>query len=183
VLLQRGDNRSHVLVEVHAELLGAGADLVAIDRCGEARLLELLLDRLGRQAADALRADLRARHDEARELVDRVQRLLHERLARHAEVIGVGGHSADELRRVVQPLELGKGHARMTRRHVRIALVVEVVQEARLAPQLLVLAAVSCLVAHRRLDSEAVPSQRLRLDPRGQQVPGGVAGGERRHGC
>src|SRR4051812_2114870 len=49
-LLQRGDDEGDVLVEVHSELLGAGADLVAVDRRGEARLLELLLDRLGRQA-------------------------------------------------------------------------------------------------------------------------------------
>src|SRR4051812_21618437 len=53
--LERGDHERHVLVEVDPELLGAAADVVAIDGRRERRLLELLLDRLGRQPADALR--------------------------------------------------------------------------------------------------------------------------------
>src|ERR671932_586432 len=48
-LLQRGDDEAHVVVEVDAELLGPAPDLLAVDRRREARLLELLLDRLRRQ--------------------------------------------------------------------------------------------------------------------------------------
>ena len=55
-LAQRGDHERDVLVEVHAELLRARADVVAVDGGGERRLLELLLDRLRRQPVDALGA-------------------------------------------------------------------------------------------------------------------------------
>ena len=55
------------------------AQLVAVDRGGERRRLHLLLDRLGRQAVDPGRAHVRARHDEAGQLVDGEQRLLHRR--------------------------------------------------------------------------------------------------------
>jgi hypothetical protein len=51
----------------------AAAQVVAIDGRGERGRLHLLLDRLGRQAVDALRADVGAGHDEARELVDGVE--------------------------------------------------------------------------------------------------------------
>ncbi len=57
--LERGDHDRDVLVEVDAELLGAAGDVLAVDRRGEARLPELLLHRLGRQAVDALGADVR----------------------------------------------------------------------------------------------------------------------------
>ena len=64
------------------ELLGARAHRVAVDGGREGRRLHLLLDRLGRHAVDALGPHVRARHHEAGQLVDRVQRLLHRRVAR-----------------------------------------------------------------------------------------------------
>ena len=76
-LLQRGDHEREVLVEVDAERLRALAQLVAVDRGREGRRLHLLLDRLRRQAVDPGGADVGAGHDEARQLVDREQRLLH----------------------------------------------------------------------------------------------------------
>src|SRR3954465_542963 len=42
-VLHRGDHEGHVLVEVHAELLGALAHLVAVHAGREARMLQLLL--------------------------------------------------------------------------------------------------------------------------------------------
>ena len=59
-LLHRGDHEGHVLVEVHAQLLRARAHLVAVDAGGEARLLELLLDRL-RASGRGSRSGARAR--------------------------------------------------------------------------------------------------------------------------
>ena len=44
---QRGDDEREVLVEVDAELLGARADLVAVDRGGEAGCLSFFLTDLG----------------------------------------------------------------------------------------------------------------------------------------
>src|SRR5215218_912890 len=84
---ESGDDERDVLVEVDAELLGARANLVAVDRRREARLLELLLDRLGRHAVDALGPHVRAREHEAAELVDGVQGLLEQRVARDAEEV------------------------------------------------------------------------------------------------
>src|SRR4051812_47451246 len=51
-LLHGGDNERGVLVEVHAQLLGALVHLVAVHRRGEAGLLELLLHRLRLHAVD-----------------------------------------------------------------------------------------------------------------------------------
>ena len=56
-----------------------------------------------------------------------------------------------------------------------VALVVEVVQQRHVAPRLLVLAALAGVGAHRRLDRERVPEQRLALRPLGQKRPGRVA--------
>src|SRR3954469_23791087 len=68
--LHRVDYALQVLVEVHAELVGCAAHLLAVDRCSEARLLELLLHRLGRQPDDAGRPDQGTGGDEAGQLVD-----------------------------------------------------------------------------------------------------------------
>jgi hypothetical protein len=62
-----------------------------------------------------------------------------ERLARDAEIVGVGGDRADHLRRRVATLELGHDRPRVTRGrvgHVRVALVVGVVQQSGDTPQL-----------------------------------------------
>src|SRR4051812_2197983 len=64
-LLHRRDHERHVLVEVHAELLGSLAHLVAVHSRGEARLLQLLLDRLRSHPMDPVGAHVRARRDEA----------------------------------------------------------------------------------------------------------------------
>jgi hypothetical protein len=182
-LLERGDDEAHVLVEVDAELLRAAAHVVAVDRGREARLLELLLDRLGRHAADALGAHHRTRHDEARELVDGVQRVLERALARHVEVVGVRGDGPDELWRLAAALELGHRQPRVARLRVGMALVVHVVQQAHDAPQLLVLAGAPGGGAHGRLDGQAVAAQGGRFDPLGEQVPGLVARKGLGHGC
>src|SRR4051812_10017230 len=125
-LLERGDHERDVLVEVHAEVRRTRDELVAVHRRGEGRLLHLLLDRLRRQAVDALGPHVRAGHQEPGELVDREERLLHRAVARDAEVVGVRGDRADHLRRLAEALELRHGVPRMPRLEVGMALVVEV---------------------------------------------------------
>src|SRR4029079_7988740 len=128
-LLERRDHERQVLVEVDAERLGALAQLVAVHGRGERRRLHLLLDRLRRQSVDPGRAHVRAGHDEAGELVDREQRLLHRGVARDAEEGRVRGDRAHELGRVAARLELSQGDPRMAGLEVRMALVVEVVED------------------------------------------------------
>src|SRR5690348_15064009 len=57
----------------------------------------------------------------------------------------------------------------------RMALVVEVVQQGDVAPGVHVLPEVRGVGAHRRLDREGVPQQRLVLRPLGEERPGRVA--------
>jgi len=172
-----------VLVEVDAQLLSPVAHLVAVDGGGEARLLELLLDRLGRQPVDALGAHRGTGHDEARQLVDGEQRLLHRGLAGHAQEVGVRGDRADDHRVLAAALELGHDRPRVAvvGVHVRMALVVGVVQEPGQPPGLDVLAALLGVGAHADLHATAVAAQRRRLHPLGQHLPGLLAR-HRRHG-
>ena len=179
--LERGDHEGDVLVEVDPELLGAVAHRVAVDRGGEGRGLHLLLDRLGRQPVDPLRAHVGAGHDEARELVDGVQRLLHRRVARDLEVVGVRGDRAHHVLREPEPLELGEGVARMAGVKIRIALVVEVVEHSHEPPALLILAELSRVRAHAGLDGEHVAAQALRRRPIAEQRPGFITRHGQRH--
>src|SRR5918994_960267 len=89
VLLERGDHEREVLVEVHAELLGALPQLVAVHRGGERGRLHLLLHGLRGEPVDARGPHVGAGHDETAQLVDGVQRLLHVRVARHAQEVRV----------------------------------------------------------------------------------------------
>ena len=86
---ERADHRLDVLAEIDPELVGALAHLIASNGGRKARLLHLLLDRLGGHAAQALGTHVGDREDEAGELVDGVQRLLHRRLSWDSEVVGV----------------------------------------------------------------------------------------------
>src|ERR1051326_8277629 len=112
-LLHGGDHVRDVLVEVHAQLLGALAHLVAVHARRERWLLELLLHGLGRQADDPGGADHRAGRDEARQLVYGEQRLRHPRFTWYAQERGVPRHGVDQLLRVAELLELLQGDARM----------------------------------------------------------------------
>src|SRR5207249_4313091 len=80
----RLDHNLEVLVEVEtrlgAQLVCARLYVLAADGGGEARLLQLLLDRLRLEPVDALGADVRAGGDEAGELVAGEERLVEQRL-------------------------------------------------------------------------------------------------------
>src|SRR6266481_3292727 len=87
---QGGDDEGDVLVEIHAELLGAAVDVLPIHRAREALVLELLPHRRRLEAGnDAPGADKGARGDEAGQLVTRVETPLEQGEARIAGVIGV----------------------------------------------------------------------------------------------
>ena len=148
---------------------------------GERRRLHLLLDRLGREPVDPLRAHVGARHHEARELVDGEQGLLHRRVARDLEVVGVRGDRADHVLGELEPLELGQRVARVAGVKIRIALVVEVVEHPDHAPALGVLAELLRVGAHARLDGEHVAAQALGRRPLAEQRPGLVTRHGQRH--
>jgi hypothetical protein len=88
--------------------------------------------------------------------------------------------AADQLGGIAQALELGEGVARVAGLEVGMALVVELVEQAGEAPQLLLAAAPTRLVAHRGLHREAVAAKRLGADPLVQHGERGLARGE---GC
>src|SRR2546425_8135217 len=76
---QGGDDEGDVLVEIHAELLGAAVDVLPIHRAREAFVLELLPHRRRLEAGnDAPGADKGARGDEAGQLITRVETTLEQ---------------------------------------------------------------------------------------------------------
>src|SRR5712691_12784230 len=97
---QSGDDEGDVLVEIHAELLGAAVDVLPVHRAREALVLELLPHRRRLEAGnDAAGADEGARGDEAGQLVTRVQTPLEQGEARIAGVVGVGKDGAHDVGR------------------------------------------------------------------------------------
>ena len=93
------------------------------------------------------------------------------RLARDAEERGVPGHGVDQLLRVALLLEQLQRLARVPGAEVGVALVVEVVEQPGDGAQLLVLAALARVGAHRGLHAEHVLAQRLGLGPLARRAP------------
>ena len=85
------------------------------------------------------------------------------------------GDRVDHLLGVSALLEFLEHVAGMAGVEVRIALVVEVVDEPGDGPQLLVLAVAARVGPHRRFDREGVLAKRVRLGPLAEQLPGVVA--------
>ena len=71
-------------------------------------------------------------------------------------MLGVGEHGLDDLFRVALLSQDRRAVLRMLVER-RVHLVVEVVEERRDAPQLLVASELSCVCSGRRLDGECVP--------------------------
>jgi hypothetical protein len=161
-----------VLVLLDAELLDAPADLLAIDLRGEGGLLQLLANRLRPKPLDPGGPDPRARRDEAGQLIDREERLGQPGRARNVQVLGVAGDGFHEVLGVAPVAELDERHPRVPGLRVGVALVVEVVNQPRDPPELLVLVVAPRVGAHRGLDPQHVLSQRLGGDPLANQVPG-----------
>src|SRR5437867_9239822 len=120
------------------QLCGPRLNVLAADRGGQARLLPLLLDRLGAQSDDPVGTTVSAGSYEPRELVAADQRLVEDRLTRHAHVVGVREHGMDHLLRVLAPAKLLDGCAGVAALGIGKALVIEVVHERGDRPGLLV---------------------------------------------
>src|SRR5215210_6199497 len=89
LFLERRDDEVYMLVQVHAELLGAPDYVFPVHRGGEGLLLHLLADALGLEALKTLGSHQSAGRYEARELVNGVQGLRERRFAGHVEVVGM----------------------------------------------------------------------------------------------
>src|SRR5581483_1947571 len=168
--LQRRDHVRDVLVEVELEQLGAVVDVLARDARGERRLLQLLLDRLRLEALEAGRAHEPARVHESGQLVAGEERPLERRVAREAEVVRVRQDRLDHL--------LGIALLAQDRRPVLrvlveggVDLVVEVVEERRHPPELLVTAERGSVRSRRRLHGERMAEQRLALRVARERLP------------
>ena len=118
--------------------------------------------------------------DEARELVAREERLLQQRVARQAEVLGMREHGLDDLFGIAL-LAQDRGTVLRMLVERRVHLVVEVVQERGNAPELFVLAELPRVGGGRSLDGERVTQQRLALRVAREGLPGTVA--SRLHGA
>jgi hypothetical protein len=83
----------------------------------------------------------------------------------------VAGHGLDELVGVAAPAELFERHPRVPGVEVRVTLVVEVVEQPRDAPELLVLSLLARVEPHRGLHAEGVLAERVGLGPLAEEPP------------
>ena len=118
--------------------------------------------------------------DEPGQLVTREQDLLELRVPRHREVLGVREDRLDQLLRVALLAQDRRAVLRMLVER-GVDLVVEVVEERRRAPELLVLAVEPGVEADGRLDRERVPQERLARRVLREGLPRLLAG--RPHGA
>src|SRR5574342_162086 len=111
---ERPDDEADMVTEVHAQLLGAAVDIVAVDGASEAFVPELLHDRAWFQAGDgAPRANQGAGGDEARELVAGVQPAVEKGEAWAPRVVGMG---EDRVHDAGRPRPTSPGPGRSARR-------------------------------------------------------------------
>ena len=164
-----------MVVELDAQLLGALVDVLAVHAGGERRLLQLLPHRLRLEPVEPGRADERARVHEAGELVAGEQHLLQRRVARQPQMLGVGEHRLDDLLRIALLAEDRSAVLRMLVER-GVDLVVEVVEQRRDAPELLVPVEPRRVRGGGGLDRERVPQQRFALRVLRERLPGLFAG-------
>jgi len=121
----------------------------------------------------AVRPDVGHGDDEARHLVAGVHGLCERTGARDTGVVAVAEDPLDKLLGVAAAAEL---LGALDGVRLRVALVIEVVEQAGAAPGLELLARdpepVLAVPRHRRLDSEAVAPQGVRCRPLGEEGPG-----------
>src|SRR6185436_4709602 len=132
--LQPLDDVQHVLVEWDAELRHALLELVARNLPGEALVLHLLDDGSDVDLVEvAVRSDVGHRDHEAGHLVAGVDRLRQKARPRHAGVISVTEDRLDHVVAIAQTPQL-VGAPKWMR--VGVPFVIEVMQQARRAPDL-----------------------------------------------
>ena len=160
--------------EIHAQELRARAHLGAVDRRGEALVLEPLDHRARLQGGDPAGPHQAAGHDEAGDLVAGQERPVEGGLVGHVPAGVVGGDGVRDglLTALAQP---GDDAVRVI---VRPLLVIGVVQHAGDAPGVLLGGAGAVAVrgrAHDQLDRPGVAPERVSLGPGAEVGPGGVA--------
>ncbi len=163
-----------MLVELDAEELRAGMNLVPVDAGCKRRLLQLLLHRLRREGGDPVRANKPAGVDEPGQLVAREERPLQVRVARHRQVLGVRQDRFDQLLGI--PL-LAENRGAVLRMLVErgVDLVVEIVEKRGRAPELLVSAHLPRIGAHSSFHSQGMAQEGFALRVTGERVPGAIA--------
>src|SRR2546430_13582198 len=118
-----------MLIEVDAQLLGPGEDLLAVDAAGERFVLELLFDGLDVDVGDGLawphQGDCSHETDQ---FIDGVENLLHWRRPRRIRVVGVGEDAVPDLLRPAALLK-DSGALNSVLPDLGEALVVVVVEE------------------------------------------------------
>src|SRR5438445_2081286 len=140
----------------------------------EGRLLELLLDRLRLETLEPGGTYERAGVHEPAQLVAREQRLLQLCVPREPEMLGVREHGLDHLLGIAL-LAQDRGAVLRMLVERRVHLVVEVVEECRDAPELLVLTVLPGVRGCRSLDRERMPQERLALRLAREGPPGAFA--------
>src|SRR3972149_999658 len=156
---ERGDHLAHQLVELDPHVARASQHRLPVHRSSECLVLHLLPHRGRVDIGDALRGTHeRDGRDEAGELVDGVEGLLHERDPGKAEMVAVRLDGVHDVTGDACLFEDGPPALRMCR---RVALGIEVVQDPGDGPGLFFLAVLAGEVAHRGLDRERVPAQAL----------------------
>src|SRR3990172_1144325 len=175
------DDVHHVLLEPDPDLLGALLQLVAGDLPGEALVLHLLPHGGGVHLVErAVGTDVGDRDDEAGHLVAGIDGPSQECRPGDAGVVAMPSHRLDEVVRIATPPQLLEAGHRV---RLRVALVVEVVEEAGRPPGahlgLADAKAVGAVPADRGLDRAAVLTETVALRPFAEQGPGVVAGRHR----
>ena len=118
------------------ELLGALVDVVAVDARGEARLLQLLLDRLGLHARRCPPGRTYAQAEMNPASSSHANSALSSRVSRGTPMKSAcAEHRVDHLLRIAALAQLLDAEPRMPGVEVRVALVVEVVHEPGDRPQ------------------------------------------------
>ena len=166
-----------VFVQLETQQNRAFSDVGAVDRPGEPLVFHFLLHRLRFDFSDLFRRpDERDRRDESRQFVDGKKRFFHQGVPGDPRMVRVREDRPDE-HLVVAPLpqDLRAAHRVVVRRG--IALVIEVVEQPRDAPERLVFVETARVPPHRRLHRQGVFDQIFALRVFRQEgirlVPGG----------
>jgi hypothetical protein len=177
-----GDTEGDVLFERDAELLGAFADVFAVDAFGESFIFQAALHGIYLEIKDAFRgADVGAGGEETGEFVASEKSVFERGLARDAGIIGVGEDGADDFVGVAALAEDFRAFRGMlpVGRVIVIGptLVIEIVKECGEAPELFVGALFAGVGADTGLHGKHVLAKTFRGSEFAKELPGVIASG------